>query len=223
MSVLSSSEYAWKRLAFSRQLKRKWRSTKLQVFFRAWKDSLLSYKHALSTARSSYFSTLIDENRNNPRHLFNTVARLTKKHVDPCVSIPFSSNDFMNFFDDKIIKIRESSSSTITHVGSALPSTPMDAESSEGRVAHLNSFALIDLIEFNTRVNSSKSSTCYLDPIPTKLLKELLPVIGTPLLNIVNASLVCGHIPQTLKLAVIKPLIKKPNLDVNVLSNYRPI
>ena len=47
-------------------------------------------------------------------------------------------------------------------------------------------------------------------------------MIGIPLLNIVNASLVCGHIPQTLKLAVIKPLIKKPNLDVNVLSNYRP-
>ena len=33
----------------------------------------------------------------------------------------------------------------------------------------------------------------------------------------------CGHIPQILKLAVIKPLIKKPNLDVNVLSHYRPI
>ena len=57
----------------------------------------------------------------------------------------------------------------------------------------------------NTIVNSSK------------------PVIGTPLPNIVNASLVCGYIPQTLKLAVIKSLIKKPNLDVNVLSNYRPI
>ena len=90
----------------------------------------------------------------------------------------------------------------------------MDAESSEGWVAHLNYFASIDLIEFNTIVHFSKSSTCLLDPIPTKLLKELLPVIGTPLLNIVNASLVCGHIPQTLKTAVIKPLIKRPNLDV---------
>ena len=127
----------------------------------------------------------------------------------------------MNFFDIKIIKIRDTiqSSSTTPHVGSTLPSTQMDAESSEGRVAHLNSFASIDLIEFNTIVNSSKSSTCLLDPIPTKLL----PVIGTPLLNIVNAFLVCGHIPQTLKLAVTKPLIKNPNLDVNVLSNYRPI
>ena len=140
----------------SRQLELKWHSTKLQVFFHAWKDSLLSYKHALSTARSSYLSTLIDENRNNPRHLFNTVPRLTKNHVDPCVSIPFSSKDFMNFFDDKIIKIRDTiqNSSTTPHVGSTLPSTQMDAECSEGRVAHLNYFASIDLIEFNTIVNS---------------------------------------------------------------------
>ena len=96
----------------------------------------------------------------------------------------------------------------------------MDAESSEGQVAHLNSFASIDLIEFNTIEHSSKSSTCLLEPIPTKLMKELLPVNGAALLNIVNVSLVCGHIPQTLKLAA---LIKKPNLDMNVLSNNRPI
>ena len=61
----------------SRQLERKWRSTNLQVFLHAWKESLLAYKHALSKARSSYFSSLIDENTNNPRHLFNTVARLS--------------------------------------------------------------------------------------------------------------------------------------------------
>lgn len=210
----------------SRQLERKWRSTNLQVFLHAWKDSLLAYKHALSKARSSYFSTLIDENRNNPRHLFNTVASLTKNHVDPCASIAFSSNDFMNFFDDKIIKIRNKieSSSTTSHIGSSLPLTQrVDAESSEVQMAYLNSFAPIDASEFNTIVSSSKNSTCLLDPIPTKLLKELLPAIGTPLLHIVNASLASGHIPHILKLAVIKPLLKKPNLDVNDLSNYRPI
>ena len=64
----------------------------------------------------------------------------------------------MNLFDDKIIKMRDTihSSSSTPHVGSTLPSTQMDAESSEGRVAHLNYFASIHLIEFNTIVNSSK-------------------------------------------------------------------
>ncbi len=59
--------------------------------------------------------------------------------------------------------------------------------------------------------------------LPTKLLKELLPVAEEPLLNIINSSLSLGHIPKPFKLAIIKPLIKKPNLDSCELANYRPI
>ncbi len=59
--------------------------------------------------------------------------------------------------------------------------------------------------------------------LPTKLLKELLPVAEEPLLNIINSSLSLGHIPKPFKLAIIKPLIKKPKLDSCELANYRPI
>jgi hypothetical protein len=38
-------------------------------------------------------------------------------------------------------------------------------------------------------IMASKPSSCILDPIPTKLLKELLPVLGPPMLNIINGSL----------------------------------
>ncbi len=38
-----------------------------------------------------------------------------------------------------------------------------------------------------------------------------------------NSSLSLGHIPKSFKLAVIKPLIKKPNLDPCELVNYRLI
>ncbi|KAI2647171.1 RNA-directed DNA polymerase from mobile element jockey [Labeo rohita] len=69
----------------------------------------------------------------------------------------------------------------------------------------------------------SKPTTCLLDPVPTKLLKELLPVAEEPLLNIINSSLSLGHIPKPFKLGVIKPFIKKPQLDPSDLANYRPI
>ncbi len=76
--------------------------------------------------------------------------------------------------------------------------------------------------ELNKLINTSKPTTCLLDPVPTKLLKEL-PVAEELLLNIINSSLSLGHVPKPFKLAVIKPLIKKPQLDPSDLANYRPI
>ncbi|RCU38734.1 hypothetical protein DVA76_17340, partial [Acinetobacter baumannii] len=39
----------------------------------------------------------------------------------------------------------------------------------------------------------------------------------------INLSLLTGYVPQSFKVAVIKPLLKKPTLDPGVLANYRPI
>jgi len=58
-----------------------------------------------------------------------------------------------------------------------------------------------------------------LDPIPTKLLKEMLPEVIDPRL-IINSSLSLGYVAKTLKLDMIKLLVKKSNL---ILQNYRPI
>ncbi len=86
----------------------------------------------------------------------------------------------------------------------------------------LHCFTTIGQDELNKLITASKS-TCLLDPVPTKLLKELLPVAEEPLLNIINSSLSLGHVPKPFKLAVIKPLIKKPKLDPCELANYRSI
>ena len=73
----------------------------------AWKDSTVQYRRALTAARSSYFSNLIEENKNNPEFLFDTVAKLTKKQHSPREDgFHFSRNKFMNFFEEKIMIIR---------------------------------------------------------------------------------------------------------------------
>ena len=68
-----------------------------------------------------------------------------------------------------------------------------------------------------------KPSTSPLDPIPTTLIKSNLSVISPLITQIINHSLNSGHVPPSLKTAVIKPLLKKPSLDPECLSNYRPI
>ncbi len=62
-------------------LERKWRKTILEGFRIAWKNSMSSYRQALKDARTEHIRKLIDNNQNNPRFLFSTVARLTNKHV----------------------------------------------------------------------------------------------------------------------------------------------
>ncbi len=49
-----------------------------------------------------------------------------------------------------------------------------------------HSFSTIGEEELYKLVKSAKPTTCLLDPIPTKLLKEVLPEVIDPLLAIIN-------------------------------------
>ncbi len=173
------------------------------------------YRQALKVARTEPICKLIDNHQNHPRFLFSTVARLTNKQMSPDLNIPsqFNSNDFMNFFTEKIDNIRH----TITNVDSTASSTSASFIAPKEK---LHWFTTIGQNELNKLITASKPTTCLLDPVPTKLLKELLPVAEEPLLNIINSSLSLGHVPKRFNLAVI---IKKPKLDPCELANYRPI
>ena len=62
-----------------------------------------------------------------------------------------------------------------------------------------------------------------LDPLPSKVLKELLPTVGPAILSLMNLSLSTGIVPSNFKAAEIKPLLKKPGLDPELVRNYQPI
>eukprot|EP00063_Salmo_salar_P057334 XP_014032169.1 PREDICTED: eukaryotic translation initiation factor 3 subunit A-like [Salmo salar] len=67
-----------------RQMERKWRSTKLEVFRLAWEDSKAHYRKALTAGRSAYFSNQTEADKNNPKCIFDTVEKITKKQHSPC-------------------------------------------------------------------------------------------------------------------------------------------
>ena len=69
---------------------------------------------------------------------------------------------------------------------------------------------------------ATPNKSCELDPIPTNLLKHILPCVLQLITNIVNLSLDNGMFPDTLKMALVKPLLKKANLDL-IDNNFRPV
>ncbi len=97
-----------------------WKSLELRG-----KNSMSNYRQARKAARTEHIHKLIDKNKNNPRFLFSTVARLTNKQMSPDLNIPsqFNSNEFMNFFTEKIDNIRN----TITNRDSRASSTSVVA------------------------------------------------------------------------------------------------
>ena len=56
-------------------------------------------------------------------------------------------------------------------------------------------------------------------PIFHDCLEEITPIV----VDIVNKSLSAGVVPSCFKRALVRPLLKKANLDPNCLRNYRPV
>ena len=59
--------------------------------------------------------------------------------------------------------------------------------------------------------------------MPSDFLKTIVNSVQIELRQILNSSLQSGMFPKPLKLAAIKPLLKKGTLDASMLTNYRPI
>ena len=67
-----------------------------------------------------------------------------------------------------------------------------------------------------------RNKHCELDIIPINTLKQILDACLPVITQIVNLSLTNGEFCEDWKIAVVKPLLKKPGLDL-ISKNYRPI
>jgi len=59
--------------------------------------------------------------------------------------------------------------------------------------------------------------------MPTSVFTKCSSRVISAMTNIINSSLQSSTVPLEFKKAVVSPLLKKQNLDVNIFSNYRPI
>lgn len=87
----------------------------------------------------------------------------------------------------------------------------------------MSSFVMMSEDAVSEVMSRMKSSTCVLDPVPTKLFKSCFHSLSQVTTSIINSSLNSGIFPTAFKTSMVKPLLKKSNLDNSELSNYRPI
>ena len=87
----------------------------------------------------------------------------------------------------------------------------------------LSGFEPTDAVEVARLIQRLPDRQCSLDPIPARLFKELSSSLAPYISTLFNLSFTTGIFPRRFKLSYITPLIKKPGLDRNSTSSYRPI
>ncbi|MCP3849467.1 MAG: reverse transcriptase family protein, partial [Gammaproteobacteria bacterium] len=184
--------------------------------FNASKRLVTSIVH---TAKTIFYSTKISE-CNTSKQLFGVCSRLIGSvKVSPLPTVfPIKQlpQVFSDFFMQKVSDIRAELDS--------LPVPPYPAEVSDPPLqSEFRSFQPVTEQQLKKVILLSKPTTCSLDPIPTPLLLECLDSLLPTLTHIVNLSLTSGSVPSIYKMAVVKPLLKKPSLDQNNLKSYRPV
>uniref|UniRef100_A0A671U025 Reverse transcriptase domain-containing protein n=1 Tax=Sparus aurata TaxID=8175 RepID=A0A671U025_SPAAU len=185
-----------------------------------YSDHLHHYKNALITAKSSYYSNLINTGTGNNRVLFATISHLiqTPKTLPPDISTD-QCTAFLDFFSFKINTIHQQLASSCT--SSKDPAWMITT--GQPLISSLSDFTPVSEHTISDLIHKAKATTCQLDPLPTSLVKACLPSISPMITNIINSSLTTGTVPPTLKLAAITPILKKPGTDPNDLNLYRPI
>ena len=123
---------------------------------------------------------------------------------------------FNNYFIEKIAKIHSDL------IGKCQQLPPYIKILAPPGTHNLSNFQPITLPELQKIVLSTLNNNCMLDPIPTALLKQILPSIVALIADIINTSLRDGIVPESFKRALVKPLLKKPGLEL-LEKNYRPV
>ena len=198
-----------------RKLETKWRRTKSLDIKADYLAACSEYKLYLNHSKENHINNMISECGNNPKHLYKVINHLTGRSpnqlLPDAVSNESLANTFNQFFYDKITKIRDS----LDHFDSYMPPSTS--------VSTFNGFTAADPSVILKLITTSKPATCQSDPLPTKIIKQHPEIFTNVITKLVNASLATSTFALPSKNAIISPLLKKPKLDRNLLTNYRPI
>ena len=174
----------------------------------------------LSSRTSYLYSHIINENQSEQQKLSGIVNKLL--HTQSELSYPLHStpdelaNGFIKFFVDKIDTIHQNlvnrcQQDFYVRVDTLVSSCSLDC------------FVDVPINALFSIAQPIAKKPCDLDPLPACLLSLNLHVLMPVIVRIVNLSLKSVSMLSKLKEAVLKPLLKKTNLNHTELKNCRSV
>ena len=169
----------------------------------------------LLQAKKDYYNNLIAESSTDAKNLSNIVRDIlhqrSEMKLPEYASTEELANRFAVFFTDKVCKIRDDS---LSRHQLNIPTPALTCS--------LNVFSAVTESEVCRIITKSRTKRCSLDPAPTWNVKDLVDELIPMVTILVNLSLKSASVPDFMKQALVTLLLKKDDLDLDVLKNYRP-
>ena len=192
-----------------RKAERKYRKSKTSVLKSEYENVTHMYFEKFLERRRLYKKNALRENCSRKKFaklkllLGQDVEQLTKYENKKQLA-----NSFNEFFISKV-------NSIIASIPSAIGPEILKTE-----VNSMYSFTECAISQFRDLVLASSNSTSPLDIIPAHLVKSFSDHCFLDLLKLLDLSLKAGYFPQSSKLAIVRPHLKKANSDIEDFSNY---
>ena len=200
------------------RLERKWKHNRTATNLQRLKKAKNKVTDAVKDAKTLFYSKSIEDSDGNQKKLFqilNSLLHKKKRTSLPSGCKSLLPEKFNNFFIQKINKIQSNLETQQTGTD------PHEFDF----LAHsrMQSFTPVSQKEVERLIHTSPNKQCKLDPIPTSLVKNCCQTFSPIFTKIINASMQTGIVPSSFKNSIVTPVLKKKNLDTEILQNYRPV
>ena len=210
-----------------RRCERRWRKSKSSSDRHLYNQQRDTVRKLINKAITSHYSMKIGETNGDQKKLYDIVSGLLNTSSKPVLPSDMARSDeelasiFSKYFSTKIASIRSSFPLLGAQCAASRGCSQHTSEVTRD-IPHLVHFTPATVCEIEGIIMKSTKS-CHLDPVPVSLIKPCLKAFSQFITSLVNKSLSEAHFPDNLKVAHIRPLLKKTGLDKENLSNYRPI
>ncbi len=190
-----------------------------------YKKYTFIYKKLLRIAKQTYYSDQLEEAKYDMKKTWSILKKATNTQ-GKLHSLPdyFISNNTKLTNKKEIV---DTFNTFFTNIGKTIsnevPITDKPYTQYLNQPHHnsifFNPVTPIDIVNIVSKLKS-KTSQGH-DDISTKLTKQTIHFIATPLSHIINQSMLTGIVPLDMKLAKVIPIFKSS--DQHSFNNYRPI
>ena len=205
-----------------RHAERRWKKSGLQIHRDIYVYHIKKAKKLCDKTKLEHLNSELRQVK-NCKELFQTTNELLGKSKGSVFPTNVHEKElpslFIDAFNIKVNNIRKQIESTAIDNAAE----DLDAPALANGINTFCDFKEATEEDIRKIILESPTKSCELDILPTKLLKECIDEVLPAITVIVNRSLTSGVVPPCFKKAIVKPLLKKPDLDQNDFKNYRPV